>query len=91
MTVEISVLSPDTSSIGPRRSRSAATASTSAAPAPRPAAAQVAVEHDLDRERFLAATCRKAGLAADAWQDGATEIRVFEAEVFGDQPDAPRA
>jgi uncharacterized protein len=47
---------------------------------------QVAVEHRLDRERFLAATCRKAGLAADAWHDQATEIRVFEAEVFGDEP-----
>ena len=30
---------------------------------------QVAVEHGLDRETFLAATCRKAGLPADAWHD----------------------
>jgi AmmeMemoRadiSam system protein A len=45
---------------------------------------QVALEHGLDRETFLAATCRKAGLPADAWHDQATEIRVFEAEVFGD-------
>jgi AmmeMemoRadiSam system protein A len=52
---------------------------------------QVAVEHGLDRENFLAATCRKAGLAADAWQDDRTEIRVFEADVFGDEPDLPRA
>ena len=51
---------------------------------------QVATEHDLDREHFLAATCRKAGLAGDAWQDPATEIRVFEADVFGDgEADAP--
>jgi len=48
---------------------------------------QVAVEHGFDREKFLAATCRKAGLPADAWHDDATEIRVFEAEVFGDEPD----
>jgi len=52
---------------------------------------QVALEHDLDREHFLAATCRKAGLAADAWQDPGTEIRVFEADVFGDEPPAPAA
>jgi len=45
---------------------------------------QVAVEHGFDREKFLAATCRKAGLPADAWNDGDTEIRVFEADVFGD-------
>jgi AmmeMemoRadiSam system protein A len=50
---------------------------------------QVAVEHGLDRETFLAATCRKAGLPADAWHDKATEIRVFEAEVFGDEAAAP--
>jgi len=48
---------------------------------------QVAVEHGFDREKFLAATCRKAGLPSDAWQDEATEIRVFEAEVFGDDED----
>jgi AmmeMemoRadiSam system protein A len=50
---------------------------------------QVAVEHGFDREKFLAATCRKAGLPANAWQDDETEIRVFEAEVFGDQADEP--
>ena len=50
---------------------------------------QVAVEHGFDREKFLAATCRKAGLPANAWHDDETEIRVFEAEVFGDEPDDP--
>jgi AmmeMemoRadiSam system protein A len=44
---------------------------------------QVAVEHDFDRERFLAETCRKAGLPADSWRDPETEIWIFEAEVFG--------
>jgi AmmeMemoRadiSam system protein A len=48
---------------------------------------QVAVEHGFDREKFLAATCRKAGLPSTAWHDDETEIRVFEAEVFGDEPD----
>ena len=45
---------------------------------------QVAVEHHLDRDRFLAETCRKAGLPADAWRDPSTEVRIFEADVFGD-------
>jgi AmmeMemoRadiSam system protein A len=92
MTVEISVLSPDTIIHRPeeivigRHGLDVRRAGARGLLLP-----QVAVEHHLDRERFLAATCRKAGLAADAWQDGATEIRVFEAEVFGDEPAAPRA
>jgi uncharacterized protein len=44
---------------------------------------QVAAEHGWDRETFLAQTCIKAGLAPDAWKEGA-RILVFEAEVFGD-------
>src|SRR5262245_54487187 len=48
---------------------------------------QVAVEHGFDREKFLAATCRKAGLPANAWHDAETEIRVFEADVFSDERD----
>jgi AmmeMemoRadiSam system protein A len=45
---------------------------------------QVAQEHGFDGERFLAETCRKAGLPVDAWQDPEADIRVFEADVFGD-------
>src|SRR5262249_58523179 len=45
---------------------------------------QVATDHSLDRESFLGETCRKAGLAADAWRQPGTEIHVFEADVFGD-------
>lgn len=44
---------------------------------------QVAVEWNWDRERFVAETCRKAGLPADAWRTGAKLWR-FEAEVFGE-------
>ena len=44
---------------------------------------QVATEHGWDREMFLRQTCVKAGLAPDAWQNGATVFR-FQAEVFGD-------
>ncbi len=45
---------------------------------------QVAPEHGWDRETFLAHTCVKAGLAPDAWRNGATILR-FQAEVFGDR------
>jgi AmmeMemoRadiSam system protein A len=44
---------------------------------------QVAAEWGWDREQFLAHTCHKAGLSADAWKRGAKLWR-FEAEVFGE-------
>lgn len=44
---------------------------------------QVATEWKWDRKTFLAQTCRKAGLPADAWKRGAHVWR-FEAEVFGE-------
>lgn len=46
---------------------------------------QVATEWHWDREQFLAQTCIKAGLAADAWRTGATVYR-FAGEVFGSNP-----
>ena len=46
---------------------------------------QVATEQRWDRETFLAHTCRKAGLPADAWRQGAKLWR-FDAEVFGEPP-----
>ena len=46
---------------------------------------QVALEHHWERERFLEETCRKAGLAPDAWRRGA-KIEAFTAEVFGEEP-----
>jgi AmmeMemoRadiSam system protein A len=46
---------------------------------------QVAVEWGWDREAFLAHTCRKAGLAPDAWRQGA-QIQAFEAEIFSEPP-----
>jgi AmmeMemoRadiSam system protein A len=45
---------------------------------------QVATERSWDRAAFVAATCHKAGLAADAWEKGA-KIWRFEAEVFGER------
>ena len=44
---------------------------------------QVATEWKWDAQQFLAQTCRKAGLANDAWKQGAKLWR-FEAEVFGE-------
>ena len=44
---------------------------------------QVAAEWQWDRETFVAETCRKAGLAGDAWEKGA-KIWKFQAEVFGE-------
>ena len=43
---------------------------------------QVATEWSMDRETFLAQTCAKAGLPADAWRNGAIVYR-FAADVFG--------
>jgi hypothetical protein len=51
---------------------------------------QVAVEYKWDREQFLARTCEKAGLPADAWKRGAAISR-FEAEVFDDADAAWRS
>jgi uncharacterized protein len=48
---------------------------------------QVPVEHQWDRITFLEQTCRKAGLALDAWRNGAL-IQAFSAEVFGEKIDA---
>jgi AmmeMemoRadiSam system protein A len=44
---------------------------------------QVPGEYGWDRETFLQQTCRKAGLATDAWQKDAS-LEAFTAEVFGD-------
>ena len=43
---------------------------------------QVAVEHGWDRETFLAQTCRKAGLPANAWHQPDIDLFCFEAVVF---------
>ncbi len=44
---------------------------------------QVATEWHWDPETFLSHTCRKAGLSADAWKQGAQLWR-FDAEVFAE-------
>ncbi|MBS1840779.1 MAG: AmmeMemoRadiSam system protein A [Acidobacteria bacterium] len=49
---------------------------------------QVAAEHQLDREEFLAETCHKAGLPRDAWKSSAVQILGFTCEVFSDRVEA---
>lgn len=44
---------------------------------------QVAVEHHLTREEFLAETCAKAGLPREAWKSGETKLHGFECEIIG--------
>lgn len=45
---------------------------------------QVAAAQGWDREAFLAATCCKAGLPADAWRQPQTLIESFTAQVFSE-------
>jgi AmmeMemoRadiSam system protein A len=45
---------------------------------------QVATKYGWDCERFLAETCRKAGLPLDAWRDADTTIQTFTADVFSE-------
>jgi AmmeMemoRadiSam system protein A len=42
---------------------------------------QVATEHRWDRVTFLRAVCQKAALPSEAWQDAATELYAFRAQV----------
>ena len=44
---------------------------------------QVATETGWDKEEFLSYCCsHKAGLPAEAWKDGVTDVYLFTAEVF---------
>lgn len=38
-----------------------------------------------DKDQFLEHLCLKGGMSATAWKDPKTEVRVYEAEVFGEQ------
>ncbi|MDD5718173.1 MAG: AMMECR1 domain-containing protein, partial [Candidatus Krumholzibacteria bacterium] len=44
---------------------------------------QIASEQGWSREEMLAHLCRKAGLPADAWREGA-QLLTFQADVFGE-------
>ena len=52
---------------------------------------QVAVEHALSPEAFLAETCRKAGLPHDAWRRSDTELSGFTCEIFQEEDSASAA
>ena len=45
---------------------------------------QVAPEYHWEPRAFLSATCRKAGLSADAWREPGTQVFTFQAEVFSE-------
>jgi AmmeMemoRadiSam system protein A len=45
---------------------------------------QVATEHRLSREQFLAETCFKAGLPRDAWREPDTRLYGFECAIVAD-------
>lgn len=45
---------------------------------------QVAAQFHWNARRFLEETCAKAGFERDAWQDPATQIQAFTAEVFSE-------
>lgn len=47
---------------------------------------QVAVEHHLSAEQFLAETCRKAQLPPAAWREADTNVSAFTCEVFSEEP-----
>jgi AmmeMemoRadiSam system protein A len=47
---------------------------------------RVPVEHGWNAEEFLKHACLKAGLHARAWEEPGTELEVFQAEEFGEEP-----
>jgi len=47
---------------------------------------QVPVEQKWDRQKFLEETCAKAGLRSTCWKDENTDIFIFTAVVFGENP-----
>lgn len=50
---------------------------------------QVATEYNWDRLTFLKQTCVKAGLPENAWQDPATRLYVFSADILHEPPAQP--
>lgn len=43
---------------------------------------QVATEHNMDAEAFLANTCMKAGLDSQCWLEDETKIYTFQGQIF---------
>jgi AmmeMemoRadiSam system protein A len=86
LSIEISVLSPRRKIAGPgdisvgRDGLYVRLGATSGLLLP-----QVASERNWSSEEFLAQTCRKAMLPADAWREPGAIVEAFSAEVFGDE------
>ena len=51
---------------------------------------QVASERNWNRERFLDALAQKAGARPDAFQDPATRLSIFRAQIFGNARKRPK-
>ncbi len=47
---------------------------------------QVATQYGWDRLTFLKQTCAKAGLPPDAWENPATRISIFSADIIHESP-----
>jgi len=45
---------------------------------------QVATENNYDRNQFLTALCHKAGLYGEYWKERKLKLKVFTADVFGE-------
>lgn len=46
---------------------------------------QVPLEHEMDREAYLNAICRKAGLPEDRWRRKKINLQTFTARVFSEE------
>jgi AmmeMemoRadiSam system protein A len=46
---------------------------------------QVPVEHNMDKDEYLTAICRKAGLPANLWKEKELNLEVFTAQVFSEE------
>ena len=46
---------------------------------------QVPIEHNLSRDQFLSAICKKAGLSEDYWKKHKLRLKAFTANVFSEK------
>lgn len=46
---------------------------------------QVATEHKMNREQFLAALCNKSGFYSEFWKERLLKLKVFTAEIFSEE------
>ncbi len=46
---------------------------------------QVPIEHNMNKEEFLSALCKKTGLYSELWRERTLNIEMFTAEVFSEK------